>query len=192
MLWLIAGLILFFLSHGIRIYAGGLRERLIEQLGPAGWRGIYSAVSLVSLVLLIYGYSVARYETSILYDPPTWTAHIAATLMLLSMILMVASGGPAGRIKAALRHPMVLSVKVWALAHLLANGTVADVVLFGSLLVWAVLDFRVLRKEDRANGTEYVAVSKQADIIAVVAGTAVWAAIAFFLHEWLIGVAPFG
>lgn len=190
--WLVSGLVLFFLSHGIRLYAGDFRRRMIEQHGKTAWRIGYSVLSLASVVLIVVGYGLAKQDTAFLYALPLWATHAAASLMIVSMILLVASGGSSGYIKAKLKHPMVLAVKVWAFAHLLVNGTTADVVLFGFLLLWAIAVFRVLRKEDRAMGVHYEVTNVRADFVAVGAGVVIWVLFVMFLHEWLIGVAPFG
>jgi uncharacterized membrane protein len=118
--------------------------------------------------------------------------HVAALLMVFAFILFVAAYVPGNWFKAKLHHPQFLSVKVWAFAHLLANGTLIDVLLFGGFLSWAVLGFTAARRRDRAAGTVYAPATARGTAIAVVAGLAVWAVFAFWLHGWLIGVKPFG
>lgn len=189
---MILGLIVFLGVHAIRIVAEPWRTATIARIGEKQWKLAYTAVSLVGFGLLLWGYGQARMATSVLWGPPVGMRHLAGLLMLLSFILLVATYVPGNGIKARVHHPMVLAVKVWALAHLLANGTLADVVLFGSFLVWAVLSFRAARQRDRAAGTVYPAGTKQGTAIAVVVGIGFWLLFAFVLHGWLIGVRPFG
>jgi len=188
---LAAGLLLFLGVHSVRIFADDWRTARIAGMGPGAWKGVYSILSLVGLALIVWGYAQARLAPTVLYSPPVWTRHLAALLMVPAFILLVAGNMPVTRIKAAVKHPMVLSVKIWAFAHLLANGTLADVVLFGAFLVWAVLDYRSARQRDRALGTLYTPGPVSRDIVAVVVGLAVWVAFAFWLHGWLFGVRPF-
>jgi uncharacterized membrane protein len=192
MTWLILGLILFLGIHSTRIVADGWRTGMLARLGEKPWKGLYSVVSLVGFVLLCWGYGQARQQPVVLWVPPVATRHIAALLMLFSFILLAASHVPRNGIKARLHHPMVLATKVWALAHLLANGNLADVVLFGGFLAWAVLNFSAARRRDRASGTVYPPGIASRTAIAVVAGVALWLVFAFWLHLVLIGVRPFG
>jgi uncharacterized membrane protein len=193
MMYLIIGLILFLGIHSTRLAGEGFRHARLASLGENGWKGIYSLVSLVGLVLIIWGYGVARQSPVVLYSPPIWTKHVAALLMLVSLILMAAVYVPRNAIKAKLKHPMILGTKVWALAHLLANGTLADVLLFGGFLVWAVFGFRSMRQRDRAAGLSMPrSTSAAATIVTVVVGLALWAAFAFYLHGLLFGVRPLG
>ena len=189
---LILGLLLFLGMHSSRIVAEGWRSQVIATKGPGAWKGLYTVVSLVGLGLIVWGYGQARLTPTILWQSPVWTRHLAALLVLVALVLIAASQVPGNSIKARLHHPMVLGVKVWALAHLLANNTVADALLFGSFLVWAVLDFRASRQRDRALGTVYPPGRAGPTLVAVVSGVGVWAAFAFFLHAWLFGVRPFG
>jgi uncharacterized membrane protein len=189
---LIFGLVIFLGAHSIRMVAEGWRTRFIAARGEGAYKGLYTIVSLAGLALLVWGYGAARAAPVDLWSPPVWTRHLAALLMLLSFILLAAAYVPRNHIKAAMGHPMVLGVKVWALAHLISNGRLADVLLFGSFLVWAVLNFRASRKRDRINNTMYPAGTGINTAIAVVAGAVLWAVFALWLHVWLIGVAPFG
>ena len=140
MIWLVAGLVVFLGVHSVRMLAPGFRDRMIARLGEGAWKGLYSLISLAGLVLLIWGYGQARPDAAIIYEPPVWTRHIAMLLMLFSFILLVASQIPAGYIKKAVKHPMVLAVKIWAFAHLLANGDLASLILFLAFLAWAGLE----------------------------------------------------
>lgn len=192
MLVLILGLILFLGPHSVRIFADGWRSRMIARLGENGWKGLYTLVSIVGLVLIVWGFGLARENPIPLWYPPSWLKHLAFLLNLIAFVLFAAYMVPAGRIKARLGHPMLLSVKAWALAHLLSNGTLAHVVLFGAFLVWAIADFAANRRRDRANGVVRVAGPVRNDVIAVVGGFLVWAAFLWRVHEWLIGVSLLG
>jgi uncharacterized membrane protein len=189
---LILGLILFLGLHSSRVFAEGLRGRIIVARGANTWKGLYSVISIVGFVLIIYGYSQARLDPTILWNPPVWTRHVAALLTLPAFILLVAAYVPKNAIKAKLGHPMLLGTKLWATAHLLANGSLADVILFGSFLVWAILCFLAAKQRDRAAGTTYTSNGALPMVITLVAGIGAWAAFAFYLHAAWIGVRPFG
>ena len=190
MIVLILGLVIFLGVHSVRIFGDNWRSGMIQRLGDGPWKGVYSLASAVGLVLIVWGYGLSRLDPVILWDPPIWTRHLAVTLNLIAFILFAAYLLPAGWIKAKLGHPMLLSVKVWALAHLIANGTLADVVLFGSFLVWAILDFRAARQRDRAAGTVRVAGPPRNDALVILVGAVIWAALVWRVHLWLIGVSP--
>ena len=189
---LILGLILFLGLHSLRIFADSWRTAQIARLGEKPWKGLYSLASIVGFVLLIEGFGRARAATVVLWSPPFWTHYVAALLTLLAFVLVVAAYVPGTRIKSWLHHPMVLGVKVWAFAHLISNGTLADVVLFGSFLAWAIADFASSRRRDRVAGTVYPAGTAGKDAVAVVVGVVAWAVFAFWLHGWWIGVKPLG
>ena len=191
-IYLVAGLLLFLGVHSTRVVAESWRSRTLAHIGEVPFRGMYALLSLAGLMLLSWGYGVARQQPVVLSSPPVAMRHIAALLTLLSFVLLAATYVPGNRIKARLHHPMVLGVKVWALAHLLANGTLAAVVLFGSFLVWAIVLFAVSRRRDQRNQTVYTPGTTGATVITVVAGIVAWAAFAFWLHRALIGVSPFG
>lgn len=192
MLVLILGLVLFLGVHSVRIVADGWRTQTIAQRGEGFWKGAYSLLSIVGLGLIIWGYGLARQQPVVLWVPPAATRHVAALLMLASFVLLVAAYVPRNGIKARLHHPMVLGVKVWALAHLLCNGTLADVVLFGAFLAWAALSFRAARARDRAAQTAYPVGSTAATAATVVVGLLAGGVFALWLHGPLIGVRPFG
>ena len=189
---LILGLVLFLGVHSVRIVADGWRTSMRSRLGEGPWKGLYSVVSLLGFVLIVWGYSLARQAPVVLWTPPVATRHVASLLTLIAFVLLVAAYVPRNAFKARLHHPMVLGVKLWAFAHLLANGTLADVVLFGSFLVWAVLSFRAARQRDRAEGTQYAAGTLVGTSTSLLIGVAAWAAFAFWAHSAWIGVAPFG
>lgn len=187
---LIVGLIVFLGAHSLRIFADSWRSAQIARMGEGPWKGLYSLVSIAGFVLLIWGYGRARAATAVLWQPPSWTHYPAAVLVLVAFVLVVSAYVRRTRIKASLHHPMVLGVKSWAFGHLIANGTLADIVLFGSILVWAILDFAALRRRDRIAGTVYPAGTVGRDALAVAIGVAAWAVFAFYLHERWIGVRP--
>ena len=149
-------------------------------------------VSLLGFVLLCWGYGRARQQPVVLWVPPVATRHIAALLMLVAFVMLAATYVPRSGIKAKLKHPMLLATKVWAIAHLLANGNLADVVLFGSFLLWAVLCFRAARQRDRARGTVYPPGTVAGTATTVVVGLVAGLVFALWLHGPLIGVRPFG
>jgi uncharacterized membrane protein len=192
MMLLILGLALFLGVHSTRIVADGWRTATIARVGEKSWKGIYTLLSIAGFVLLVIGYGAARQSPVVLYVPPVWSRHLAALLTIPAFVLVVAAYVRGNAIKRAIGHPMVAGVKVWALAHLLANGTLADVLLFGAFLVWAVLSFIAARRRDRAAGTTYPAGPGVRTVITVVVGLVAWAVFAFALHRPLIGVAPFG
>ncbi len=189
---MIAGLVLFLGAHSVRIFAEDWRTARIAQMGPNGWKAAYSVVSLVGFVLVCYGYGLSRQAPVDLWNPPVWTRHLASLLTLPAFILLAASKVPGTYMKQAVKHPMVAGVKAWAIAHLVANGRLADVVLFGAILAWAILDYKAARGRDRAQGLAYPAKGAGRDVAAVVIGAVAWAVFALYLHAPLIGVRPFG
>ena len=192
---LILGLILFLGAHSVRIWADGWRNQTIEAYGEKTFKGVHALASLLGFYLLVVGYGEARLETVALWNPPVFTKHISILLMLFSSILLMAAYVPRNHLKMRLGHPMVLSVKVWALSHLLANGNLADLLLFGSFLMWAVLNFRSARARDRVLLAENQSTDQPkmlATLITLVGGMAIWALITFVLHAKVVGVAPMG
>ena len=188
---LVLGIFIFLDMHLVRVVAPGLRASVIARSGKGAWMGIYTAISLIGLGLIIYGFGEARATTGMLYDPPVFLRHISLLLMLVAFICLAAGLLPAGRIAVALKHPQILSVKIWALAHLMANGETASVLLFGSFLAWAVILRISLKRRERAGEpVRPVFHSSVNDILAVVIGLAVYGLFVWKLHEWLIGVAP--
>jgi uncharacterized membrane protein len=189
MLVFIVGLLLFLGVHSTRIFAEGWRTSTIARIGEGPWKGIYSLVSIAAFVLLVWGYGQARNQIP-LWDPPGAMRYVTVLLMLPVFVLFVAAYVPRNGIRAKLHHPMVLSVKLWALAHLLSNGNPADVLLFGGFLAWAILAFNAARKRDRASGKVYPAGTASMTIVCVAVGLVIYAAFLMGLHTWLIGVAP--
>jgi uncharacterized membrane protein len=189
---LILGLIIFLGAHSTRIVADGWRTAQLKRLGEGAWKGIYSLISLVGFGLIVWGFSLARQQPVVLWTPPVAMRHVAALLTLIAFVLLAAAYVPHNAIKARLHHPMVLAVKTWAFAHLLANGTLADLLLFGAFLAWAVVCYIAERKRDRAALTQYPAGTAGGTAATVAVGIAAWALFAFWLHGLLIGVRPFG
>jgi len=218
MIELVIGLLLFLGTHSLRIVAEDWRAGLISRLGEKKFKGLVSVASLIGFILIIHGYGVARLTPQVLWVPPVATRHAAALLMLFAMIFLVASYIPGNQIKARLRHPMVISVKVWSFAHLLANGMTADVLLFGSFLLWAVFDFRAARQRDRmgdprtgedtqpsmtidtaagqssvpASGVALKPATVGGTVMTIVLGAALWMGFVAYLHLKLFGVSPLG
>jgi uncharacterized membrane protein len=192
MTWLIFGLLIFLGAHSVRVFAEGWRTRTLARLGEGAWKGAYSLLSVLGLALIVWGYSQARQQPTVLWAAPVWTRHLAALLTLPAFVLLAAAYVPGNGIKAAVKHPMVLGVKVWALAHLIANNSLADLLLFGGFLLWAVLCFRAARQRDRALQTAYAAGNLSKSLLTVVVGLVGWAVFAFWAHGALIGVRPFG
>ncbi|WP_425056755.1 NnrU family protein [Pseudomonas abyssi] len=192
MLLLMLGLILFLGMHSARLFAADKRASFIAAKGPLAWKGLYALVSIVGFVLIIYGYGQARMSPTWLWISPVWTRHLAALLTIPAFILIVATYIPGSCIKARVGHPMLLGVKFWALAHLIANGSLADLLLFGGFLAWATALFVVSRKRDRAAGVSYGKGKPVMDAVVVVVGLVAWAAFAFYLHGAWIGVKPMG
>ena len=190
MIWLILGLLLFLGVHSVRIFAENWRDSRIASIGINKWKGIYSLLAIAGFVLLIWGYGQAKADApTLLWMPPPGLRHAAALLTLPAFILVVAAYVPRNHFKAWLGHPMVIGVMLWAVAHLLVNGWLHGVVLFGSFLVWAVLDFRAARRREpptHSGGTW------MGSALSLLIGVAAWAAFAFYLHVRWIGVAPFG
>jgi len=187
---LIIGLALFLGAHSISIINSPWRDRVVARVGLVPWQAMFGVVSLTGLVLVVLGYGMARnaLDPIVLYDPPTWTRHLNLVLMLPVFPLLLAAYLP-GRIQRAVKHPMLLAVKIWAFGHLLANGTLADVLLFGSFLAWAVAD-RVSLKRRAPFPMHGAPPGAKNDVIAVVGGLLLYLSFVFVLHRWLIGVSP--
>ena len=190
MLLLILGLVLFLGAHSVRIFAEGWRAGMISRLGAQRWKGVYSLVSILGFILIIWGFAQARYGAAQLWTPPVWARHLNLLVMLVSLILFAAANPKPSHYKAILHHPMVWGVILWSGGHLLANGTQADAVLFGAFLVWGALDLFAARARDRRERVIYSAPQWRSTIIATIAGAAVWAVFVFWAHLWLFGVSP--
>lgn len=188
---LILGLIIFLGLHSVRIFAEDWRNATRARLGEHAWKGLYSVVSLIGFGLIVWGFGQARATPVVVWTPPAFTHHVTAALMVIAFIFLAAAYVPRNRIKAKLHHPMVLGVKTWAAAHLISNGMLHDIVLFGAFLVWSVLLFHASRKRDEALGTVYPAGTTGATVLTVVAGVVAGIIFAHLLHQPLIGVNPF-
>jgi uncharacterized membrane protein len=189
MLTLIVGLVIFLGLHSIVIFAPELRASVVARLGEGPWKGIYSVISLLGFVLICYGFGMARQSPVVLYSPPHWIRHVTFLVMLPVFPLLLAAYLP-GRIKTAMKHPMLAAVKFWALAHLLANGTLADVLLFGGFLAWAVVDRISLKRRTQTVPT--APPGKLNDLIAVIVGLGLYAFFIMWAHLRLFGVSPLG
>lgn len=192
MAYLIAGLLLFLGVHSVRIVADDWRSRTIARIGASAWKGAYTVVSLLGFGLILWGFGQARLQPVALWAPPFALRHLAMLLLLVAFVLLAAAYVPGNAIKARLHHPMVLGVKTWALAHLLVNGNLAQVVLFGAFLVWAVLDFSAARRRDRAGAVVYAPGAVLPTVATLVIGVLAGGAFALWLHGWLIGVPVLG
>ena len=190
MIMLLVGLAVFLGMHSVSIFAPQWRGAMASRMGTLPWQGLYSAVSIVGFVLLWKGYALARLEPIPVYVPPAGLRHVAALLMLPVFPLLLAAYLP-GRIKALAVHPMLVAVKLWAVSHLLANGMLADIVLFGAFLAWAVMDRISLKRRAPAN-TPSLPRSAVNDAVVVIGGLALYGVFVGRWHEALIGVAPFG
>lgn len=185
---LVVGLIVFLGIHSISIFATEFRDRTAARMGAGPWRGIYSLISLAGFVLLVWGYGLARREPVVLYSPPFWTHYVTAVLMLPVFPMIFAPYLP-GRIKASLKHPMLVAVKLWAVAHLISNGMLHDVLLFGGFLIWAVAD-RISYKHRTQRQLKTAPPAARNDVIVVIVGLAIYVLFILWLHQKLIGVAP--
>ena len=188
MLYLILGLVIFFGTHLFSAYRSREPGKDIRaKMGQGPYMGLYSLVSIAGFALIVWGYGAAR-PAPILYMPPAWFAHINLVLMLFAMVFLAAAYMPTGHIKKAVKHPMLLAVKIWAAGHLLANGELNSVLLFGSFLAYGVLDrIAVKKRGDNGPGPD-VKANVMGDVGAVVLGLGAYAAIAHWLHPILFGV----
>jgi uncharacterized membrane protein len=187
---LILGLVIFLGVHSISIVAPGLRTRAAGAIGEGSWKGLYAVVSIIGFVLLVWGFGEARQTPVVLYTPPAWMRHVTFLFMLPVFPLILAAYFP-GRIKAATKHPMLVAVKLWALGHLLSNGMLADLVLFGGFLIWAGLDRMSLKRRP----PQRIATAPARpfnDALAIVAGLALYVFFIAWAHVRLFGVSPLG
>lgn len=183
---LLVGLVVFFAVHSISIVNEPWRDRMVARLGEVSWQGLYGLAAILGFVLIVWGYGLARQEPVVVYLPALWLRHVTMLVVLPVFPLLLAAYLP-GRIQAQTKHPMLLGTMLWAFAHLLANGTLADLLLFGGFLAWAALDrMSMTRRVQRPIAG--APPSKANDLIAVVAGLAIYAAFVLWLHGWLIGV----
>ena len=187
---MIIGLFVFLGVHVLPLLFPRWRQRQIERLGERGFKGLFALVALIGFVLVCVGFGRARELPLVLYAPPRALDHVNALFTLVAFVLLAAAYVPRNHIKAALGHPMLLGVVVWASGHLLAAGMLHDVVLFGAFLAWALPMVVVLRQRDRLAGVVAPAGTAGGDVLAVAAGAVAWGVFAFWLHGWMIGVEP--
>jgi uncharacterized membrane protein len=186
---LIAGLVVFLGIHSVAIFVPEVRSRALSHWGEGPWKALYGLISLIGFVLIVYGFGVARQSPVVLYTPPHWMRHVTFLLMLPVFPLILAAYLP-GRIKTAAKHPMLAAVKFWAFGHLLANGMLADVLLFGGFLVWAVADRISLKR--RTQIIRAAPPGRYNDLIAIVLGLALFGLFVGWAHLRLFGVSPLG
>ncbi|WP_353201672.1 NnrU family protein [Polynucleobacter sp.] len=183
------GLVIFLGSHSTRIFAESWRNNMIDRIGEVKWKGLYTIISLIGFIIMVIGYGQARQSTVVLWQPNSFLIYIALVLNLIAFIFLAGSSPSNNAIRLKLKHPMILGVKVWALAHLLSNGTLVNLILFGAFLIWAVLDFRSARKRP-VHTPEKAIVSTKATVITIASGIILWIIFIFGLHQYLIGVSP--
>ena len=187
---LILGLVIFLGLHSTRIVSESGRKKAIARFGEGPWKGIYSALSVIGFVLIVWGFARARYNAPALWTPPAGARHITMLLMLVALILLASYLFKRSHITAAVHHPMLWSVLAWSAGHLIANGSAADLVLFGAFLVWSAADLASAYARDRRNAVVYPAPEIRATASAVVVGLVVYALLIGGLHLWLFGVSP--
>ena len=187
----VAGLLVFLGIHSISIVAPRWRDAQAARMGENGWKGLYALASIVSLVAMIYGYGIARQTPVMVYAPPTALRHLAFLLMLPVFPLLIAAYLP-GRIKRMARNPMLLAVILWAVSHLLANGTLNDLLLFGGFLVWAVADLISVSRRPHVRPLPGAPASAMNDGIVIVAGLGLYVFVLLWAHARVVGVSPLG
>ncbi len=185
----IIGLLIFFAIHSERMVAPGFRDRIIAARGEGTWKGVYSLISLLGFVLIVWGWMSYRPQAPQIYVPPEWGRHFAMLLVLLGFICVEAAYVPPNHIKAYLRHPFLTGIFLWALAHLFANGDLAGIILFGAFLVYAVVDRIAVTTRPQPVVAEP---TLRGDLIAIIVGAALYAVFLFWLHGLLFGVSPLG
>jgi uncharacterized membrane protein len=187
MLVLVLGLVIFFAIHSVRIVAPGFRDAQIAT-NERRWKGLYSLASIAGFALIVWGWRIYRPEAPEIYEPPSWGRHVAWVLVLAAFVSLAAAFLPAGSIKRRLKHPMLVGVFLWALGHLLANGDLASLLVFGAFLAYTVVDrIAVIPRSDPVPSV----VQPRSDLIAAGIGLAAFAVFGFWLHGLLFGVSPF-
>ena len=184
---LLSGIVLFLGMHSVSIVALPMRDRLATK-SPLGWKALYGIISLVGIVLIVRGYADLRQTATMLYVSPGWLRHVAALILLPTFILFLAPYFP-GKIKSTLKHPQLIAVMIWSVAHLFVNGSLADLLLFGSFLVWAVADY-ISMQNRIARALPGAPESRFNDIVVIVLGLAFYAVTVFWLHKMLVGIRP--
>lgn len=185
---LILGLVLVIGMHSLKIVLPNWQSDLTRRIGRGPYIGLYSFVSTIGLVLIVWGFARAWQAPVFLYTPPSWGRHVTLLLMLPALILVFASIFPIGRIKRLVGHPLLIATMLWGLGHLFANGDLAGVVLFSAFFAWAVID-RIMQPAESSVTTNEVS-SGHWDLAAVFAGAALYAVLLAGLHYWVFGVSP--
>jgi uncharacterized membrane protein len=188
MLRLVLGLVLFLGGHSVSVFAPHWRDQVVLRLGTGRWRLWYSLVSLLGFYLLVVGFGMARAHPVVVYVPRAWMRTIADLLMVPVFPLLFAAYFP-GKIRSVLKHPMLVAIKCWSLAHLIANGMLADVLLFGSFLVWAVV-VRISLTRRVQRPVPSLPSSAANDLFAVLLGLLLYAFVVLWVHQKLFGVSP--
>ena len=185
---MVVGLVLMLGIHSVKVAAPGWREAAIARLGDGPYKGLYSLISLIGLVLVIWGFTRASEAPVFVYTPPSWGRHVAVALMVPALILVFASASPALGIKRFVAHPLLSATALWAVAHLFANGGLAGVMLFGAILAWVVIDW--IAQPLRSQAESATGAFGKWDFAAVLAGIALYIVLIAGLHYWLFGVSP--
>ncbi len=187
---LVLGLVIFLGVHSTRIVSERGREKAIARFGEGPWKGIYSALSAIGFALIVWGFARARHDAPQLWAPLPGARHITMFLMLLALVSLASYLFKRSHITAAVHHPMVWSVLLWSAGHLIANGSAADLVLFGAFLVWSAADLVSSYARDRRNGLVYPAPELGATAGAIAVGFIFYGLLLGGLHVWLFGVSP--
>jgi uncharacterized membrane protein len=188
---MIFGLAVFIGSH-VFVTLRPQRAALIARLGEGAYKGLFSLVSLIGIILIGYGFARYRAEGWIdVWYPPHWTRHLTDALVWPAIIFIIAAYIP-GQIRRVLRHPMLVGVKLWAVAHLIANGDLGSIILFGSIILWAGFDRAMIKRRKDAVAPPIASGGYRGDFVAVVAGTLVYFALGFWFHPLVIGKPVFG
>jgi uncharacterized membrane protein len=187
---LVLGLVIFLGLHSTRIVSESGRERAIARIGEGPWKGVYSLISAIGFVLIVWGFARARYDAPQLWTLPAGARHITMLLMLVALILFASFLFKRSHIAVLTHHPMLWSVLLWSAGHLFANGSAADLVLFGAFFLWSAADLVSAYARDRRNGVVYPEPQVAATAGAVVVGLVVYALLIGGLHLWLFGVSP--
>lgn len=185
----VLGLLLFFGIHCISIVNDPWRNRMVDKIGKWTWKGLYSIVSIFGFIMMVWGYGITHYDTPTLYSPLMPLQHSSVLLLLPVFPLLIAAYFP-GRIKKLTKHPMLIATMLWATAHLFSNGSLVDVILFGSFLIWAIVD-RISLQRRQLRPTPGAPHTVFNDIIACIAGLGLYVAFIFWLHELIIGTSVF-
>ncbi|MEX0731769.1 MAG: NnrU family protein [Aquisalimonadaceae bacterium] len=188
MAFMILGLLMFLGVHSVRVFADDWRTMQIQRMGELPWKGLYSLISIIGLAIAIWGYGQTRLDPTFIWFPPVATRHAVALFMIPAFVLLVAAYIPGNHIRATLGHPMLGAVKLWAFAHLLANGRLGDIVFFGAFMVWAIVAFRAARRRDRKAQVAPEAARAVNTIATVVIGLIAYYVFAVYLHAWIAGV----